>query len=230
MAEVFAVHILEEEMPEREVVKRFIPAQRLFDIERKRHRESYRHSLVAELLVRHLLSSGTGMALIDIELKYTEEGKPFSIHPSGIRFSLSHSGEWVVCSVSQHETGVDIEKAGSVNLAVADRFFSAETVAILSRSEPELQTQLFYEIWTAAEAYVKFLGKGMFKMNERIDIRKTEDGMKVFDLREEKDDRSIRIDVYNEIAGYILAVCSHAEEPKPALHYLTISEIIIERI
>lgn len=60
------------------------------------------------------------------------DGKPFFIDHPGIRFNISHSGEWVACAFSAREVGLDIqqnqERSGRAptSLDIARRFFTPE--------------------------------------------------------------------------------------------------------
>ena len=75
-------------------------------------------------------------------------GKP-GLTDSPIHFSLSHSGFWVVCAVSDTPVGVDIQQKRAMD-KVARRFFpEAGTVDDALR------------LWTAKEAYLKLLGRGL---------------------------------------------------------------------
>ena len=47
----------------------------------------------------------------------TSEGKPYFAEET-VEFSLSHSGEWAVCALSDSAVGVDVEHIRSVSMRV----------------------------------------------------------------------------------------------------------------
>ena len=87
--------------------------------------------------------------------RFTENpwGKPLLTNRSDIHVSLSHSGHWAVCAVSNVPVGVDVEQP-RCTLRIAKRFFHPEE---LTETDPVFLTRL----WTAKEAFVKALGRGL---------------------------------------------------------------------
>ena len=82
------------------------------------------------------------------------KGKPFFPDRPQLRFNLSHSGEWVLCALSDEgEVGVDIEairprKDGLPRYAMTDEEFASF----------DGSWEDFFRIWTLKEAYVKYQG------------------------------------------------------------------------
>ena len=72
-----------------------------------------------------------------------------------IDFNLSHSGDRVMCVISDRRVGCDVEKVKENN-GVAKRFFT-ETEAGLSADDP----QMFTRIWTLKESFIKTTGEGL---------------------------------------------------------------------
>lgn len=105
---------------------------------------------------------------LDLKLYYGEKGKPYlRDHP--FYFNLSHSGSYVVCALSRHEVGVDIQQYKRTDIdRLAERFFSTEEKKALKachdRKELEL---LFYRLWTRKEAYGKLTGEGIAAVIDR---------------------------------------------------------------
>lgn len=77
-----------------------------------------------------------------------EWGKP-SLKDGSFHFSLSHSGLWGVCALSDTPVGVDIEQPRCFD-KLAARYFSE------ARTEDDV-----LRLWTAKEAYLKLLGRGL---------------------------------------------------------------------
>lgn len=119
-------------------------------------------SLLGALLLQHALrlrDDGSAAAAIAL----TREGKPYLPDHPEVHFNISHAGRWVVCAVSPHEVGIDVEQCRDNNLAIARRFFQPDEHAALLAQEPHRQQAFFYRLWTAKEAYLKALGTGLQK-------------------------------------------------------------------
>lgn len=95
-------------------------------------------------------------------LDYGEKGKPY-LREYPFYFNLSHSGEYVVCAVSDQEIGADIQQCVPVNAQrLAGRFFAAEECRALASCETEEEKRrFFYRLWARKEAYGKLIGEGI---------------------------------------------------------------------
>lgn len=89
------------------------------------------------------------------------KGKPY-FQGIPLYFSLSHSGEYVLCAVSCREVGADIQKIQPADVGkLAKRFFSGSEYLALERCGPaEERQRLFFELWSRKEAYGKLTGEG----------------------------------------------------------------------
>ena len=104
----------------------------------------------------------------------TALGKPVLKGYSDLHVSLSHSGNWAVCAVSQQSVGVDVE-APRCTMEIGMRFFQPQETEGLDRlSEPECRDQL-NRLWTAKEAFVKALGGGLTIPLNSFTVRLTPD-------------------------------------------------------
>ena len=100
----------------------------------------------------------------------TERGKPYFPHASHLQFSISHSGTYWACALSDQTLGLDLqererpknqtpEELLARHQKLANRFFhpvEAEFVSQPCRHN-------FLTVWTAREAYVKHTGQGIDK-------------------------------------------------------------------
>ena len=92
--------------------------------------------------------------------EYGEQGKPQIVNfPK--KFNLSHSGDYVVCGVSDGEVGVDIQKWVPYKERTAERFFAKEEWELLQEKDEQERTELFYRLWSRKEAYGKYTGQGI---------------------------------------------------------------------
>ena len=118
------------------------------------------------LPLRAVLAGYLGIAAEQVELTDGEHGRPALAvsHDQSIGFNWSHSGGQALIAVGRHVTpGIDLEQVRPRQraLALAQRFFSADETAALAALPTTAQGHAFLELWTAKEAVVKALGRGI---------------------------------------------------------------------
>ena len=105
-----------------------------------------------------------GVCLDSYPISYSERGKPYA-EGCPLRFSISHSGEYVMCAVSRsREVGCDIQQIDAYDEGLA-------RVCMTSRELDEIEAlpsaaqraHAFYRHWVAKESYIKALGSGLAK-------------------------------------------------------------------
>lgn len=160
--------------------------------------------------VRHL--AGIGLAAVaavnegrvDASLKFLRDpgGKPFFSTDSGrFEFSISHSGDYVICLARAGPAGADIERIRPMDVEEVARFFTLRERRYLAGQPEAKKGDAFFTLWTMKESYVKALGHCLadeLAEAEMIDVA----GF----LRHEM--RGWRIDRLDAFAGYKLACCS----------------------
>lgn len=125
-----------------------------------------REYLVTRALCRLTLSRYAPVAPGDWAFIQNGYGRP-EIHPrfsTRLRFNLSNCRTLVACVVTADaDAGIDVESVDRPNelLALADRYFSADEVRLL-RSAPESERRdIFFQLWTLKESYIKARGMGL---------------------------------------------------------------------
>ena len=89
----------------------------------------------------------------DYSITYNKNGKPLV---DFCWFNLSHSGEYVVCAVSENPIGVDIERLDRLKKRPHYAFFTQREDSYINAAENF--EKRFYTLWTRKEAYIKALG------------------------------------------------------------------------
>lgn len=114
-------------------------------------------SCAGELLARDMLSQISGIRAEDITITVNAQGKP-QAPGTGLEFSVSHSGNWVVCITAAVPVGIDTELPRPFNAHVAQRVCGPSELSYISK-DPQPR---FLRIWTLKEAYGKMTGSGIF--------------------------------------------------------------------
>ena len=126
-----------------------------------RHKGVAIRRMLGEALVGLALERYWGLSLGSYRIARGEKGKPFIVDLEKIFFNISHSGDYVVCAVSDSEIGVDIEKRAKARMEVAGRFFHKQEVRALEAVSGDEQNKLFYDYWSVKESFLKYIGTGL---------------------------------------------------------------------
>lgn len=167
------------------------------------------------------------------QYRYGQDGKPYLEGEKKPFYSLSHSGNYVLCAIGDREVGADIQVyREEKNYRLAKRYFTGEEAGRMEQAAKEEQKELFYRFWTAKEAYVKLTGKGLKQgLNSfRADLEKGRilepcasgnSGRKAAgnsfsktanaDVWEERAGYGSLLAEYRELPGYAVSVCFYGE-------------------
>ena len=160
--------------------------------------------LAAWLLMARIL--GTRGFLAEDELFTGSNGKPYL--KNGPFFNLSHSGFHVLLATGEVELGVDIEEQrADEGPALAHTAFHASELAALPKKN---SIQHIYDLWTAKESYLKWLGSGLTRETASFEVKLR--GRKGFIA--ERPELNLRL--YDAVPGYSMAVCAASILPQQA--------------
>ncbi len=126
-----------------------------------------------------------------------EYGKPYLAEHPEWQFSLSHSGGWAVCALSDAPIGVDVEQYRSLSyLSLAKRHFTPNEIEQIYRCEEREREAVFFRLWTEKESVLKATGHGLSALSQ----------YEAF-IAQGYTTRSYPLD------GYALSVCTTGEFP-----------------
>ena len=138
-----------------------------------RHRRRF---IAARGILRQLLGNYLEIAPSQVKFGYSDRGKPFLSQPmvsNSLQFNVSHSEEYALYGFAlNHQIGVDVEYLRRMPDAVniARRFFSPAELNLVQNAAPPERHHLFFQLWTAKEAYLKAIGTGLTGMLDNIEI------------------------------------------------------------
>ena len=93
----------------------------------------------AELLIRHVLSKKLSLPFNKIRIDRDKNGKPYVVDDS-TKISLSHSGDWVACSLGDVPNGIYIETDSTDALEIAKYYFTHDEYQNLCALDEEKST------------------------------------------------------------------------------------------
>ena len=173
-------------------------------------------------ILRTILASYQEQKPDKLRFRYGAYGKPYLCRGSGsadLRFNLSHSGGLALYAIALgREVGVDLERVRpwSVARGVAARFFSArENEALGSAPEPE-RAELFFQYWTAKEAYLKATGQGLGEGLEGLVAKSGRGRVELLHATESdnKGEHPYVVRIFEPMLGYVGALAVTGRDPE----------------
>lgn len=181
-----------------------------------KHEREKRRSLGAAFALNAALGC-CGLCERSMEYILGEQGKPALRDYPGLHFSLSHSGDYAICSLGEHETGCDIERVRPDKMRVAERFFAEEEKTwIFQADEPGERERRMFRLWTMKESFLKVTGFGMALPLRDFTVLIRENG--VHRVRHSLNGKCYYIkeyrlpDFFRETDEYRISVCCEASE------------------
>ena len=141
-----------------------------FHFDRHRRRYIASHGSLREILSRYLGSDPS-----QLQFTYSPLGKPSlasKINSKKLCFNLSSSNELALCAITLNRSiGVDIEhiRPNPDAESLAKHFFSPREYNTINSFPPEQRQDVFYNLWTLKEAYLKATGEGIGGL-EKVEI------------------------------------------------------------
>lgn len=153
-------------------------ANTLFDFSSESKKSlRYIQGAVGKVLLKYIAL--TRFDCSSFEVSYGK-GKPYAVGIYMMNFNLSHSGEWVLCAISDKEIGVDVQQINSQYFHHSEYFFSKEEISMLQTETGVHQVDTFTELWTLKESYTKCMGLGLDIPFSSFSIMKDNEGASLF--------------------------------------------------
>ena len=129
---------------------------------------------------------------------FGSHGKPVLRDHPALYFSLSHSGNAVLCALDRRPVGADIEMIRRKNLEhLLSVFSAAEQASIERAASPEV---CFTRLWTRKESYLKLTGEGLTGTKALREIPTEDNGAVHFET------------VIREAEGFVYSVCQRTAD------------------
>ncbi|HDR8111923.1 TPA: 4'-phosphopantetheinyl transferase superfamily protein [Bacillus cereus] len=205
--EIYAVEILDISEEELKKLSFLIDSEKKHKIEKYIEKKDKIRTLVGEILIRTIIIEKLKTKNRNIKFSKNQYGKPYLKGHPEFNFSISHSGEYVLCAVDNKPIGIDIEKVKDIDYKdIAKKFFTENEFNYIINQDINLQLNKFYEIWTLKESYIKCCGQGLSIPLDSFSIEINQFGnVKVVSNNEYKEHILNRFDIELD---YKISVCS----------------------
>ena len=105
--------------------------------------EIARRSLIADILIRTIICKKLKIEAKLISISRNKYGKPYLCNNKAFHFNISHSGDWIVCTIDESTIGIDIEMIKSIDLDIAKYFFSIKEQKFLLMKKNQKDFRFF---------------------------------------------------------------------------------------
>ncbi|HEY9062081.1 MAG TPA: 4'-phosphopantetheinyl transferase superfamily protein [Pseudobacteroides sp.] len=174
-------------------------------IKKYRMQEDALRALFGDLMVRYVICTRLNLTNEELFFKLNDYGKPYLLGNTDFNFNISHSGEWVVCIADSSPAGIDVEGIRSMDMKIAERFFSKDELIDINSKQPCDRVDYFFQLWTLKESYIKACGKGLSIPLDSFSIRMAANNIYVEDSNGSSKWFFKQYDIGE---GYKMAACS----------------------
>lgn len=134
------------------------------------------------------------------EFFYNQYGKPYLKNKY---FNISHADNYLLLGIADEEIGVDMQKITFKKNV--EKLFSEEEQNLLKTAKEKM----FTRYWVLKESYAKYLGVGISKKILQETIKK----------------KDVYFYEYEDLNGYMIAVCLKNKYQKEKINYLTLNKL-----
>ena len=166
---------------------------------------------MADWLARSVLADQRKCSPADLRFIADRGGKPRLKGEDESSFSLSHSGDWIVCAAGGPRLGADVEEIRPFDPASAEEFLSNEERREIARKSELNRKDEYYRIWTLKESYAKALGLGLALPFRDLSVRFGRSGNPALG----RDGKILKNAFFKQVRlddRHVLSICSLAEQ------------------
>ena len=197
------------------------------NINKKIRQEDREIILLSRLLLRNILYTYYKIKVTEIEFILGDFGKPYIKNYKNLFFNISHTKDTVALAVSEKEIGVDVEINRNTDILLVSTFFEkSEQEYLLSFSKNERQ-DVFYQIWTLKESYLKAIGTGLSKSLDSfsvVPVLKGKSNYILDTINQEADTRWVF--TLLKITNAFLSVCTTVDSEIEIIEFMNSTEFI----
>ena len=139
--------------------KPLLSPQRIQKINQCNSPENAKQSLGVELLLCYAMNQEYGTNQFPLVYKRQGNGKPY-FENNGVYFSLSHSGRYVACGVSNMPIGIDLQTHNNANKQTIEKVLTKNQLDMIKTMTPAKQKTAYFDFWTLKESVYKCTGEG----------------------------------------------------------------------
>lgn len=153
---------------EKDLFLQCLPTARKERVLRLKGRESSIKCLQTGLFLRYCLNM-CGIEHTTEDILVAEGGKPYMKNHQ-VFFNISHSDDYVVIMIADHNCGIDLQQRIVYKERLAKKIMHENEYKIISSSPDNDKEDLLTLCWSGKEAYLKYTGSGIRYAMSYVDL------------------------------------------------------------
>ncbi len=178
--------------------------------------EKAKQSLGVELLLCYAMHQEYSTTQFPLNYKREGNGKPY-FENKEIYFSLSHSGRYVACGVSNMPIGIDLQIHNNASKQAIEKVLTKNQLNMIQTMTPAKQKTAYFDFWTLKESIYKCTGEGSIKTPVEFEFHNAGGRLGITY-------KNYNLNYYNILPNCSLGVCSEAPL-SPYIFNLSIEKI-----
>lgn len=206
-----------------ETLKTFVSEDRRQRIKRFMFQKDSIMCLLGDVLARYAICRRLKYKNNQLRFALNQYNKPHLDMPANVHYNVSHSGDWVVCVLSNEKAGIDVEKIKKTDFDIAKRFFTANEYLSIMSQPSDSRVKHFFRLWTLKESYIKADGRGLSLPLDSFSIDINQDLISVTTDNELKGCCFKQFDLDDE---HLVSICALENNFADTIQNVTTIEII----
>ena len=195
---------------------------------RFRFPEHQRRYIAARGILRKLISSYSNISADSVQFDYNSHGKPKItefLNNQNLQFNVSHSEELALYGITRdRRIGIDLEYLREMNdvVQIAQRFFAPRESAVIASLHGDEQKRVFFQFWTAKEAYLKAIGSGLAGGLDKVEISLEKQAVTLLSVSETSENAANwSLDRFIPDLNYVATVVTETKQKSHQIQFLT---------
>ncbi len=195
-----------------------------------------RRYIAARGILRKLIGYYLNINSDSIQFEYNSRGKPKIadfLNKINLQFNVSHSEELALYGITcDRRIGIDIEYLRDMDDAakIAQRFFSPTESALIAGLHGDEQKRVFFQLWTAKEAYLKAIGVGLAGGLDKVEIVLDKKSITLLSVGETSEyAANWSLNHFTPETNYVATVATETKQKPQQIQFLTWNQASNER-
>ncbi|MCB8816723.1 4'-phosphopantetheinyl transferase family protein [Desulfosporosinus shakirovi] len=160
--EVYILNIRSVSPGDYQTLLSYMTPQTLERIQRFKFPEDKLRCALGEYFVKQTFARRYGLPYAEVEKRAGEKGKPYLKTDLAFQFNISHSGDYLVCAITDIPVGTDVQTMVPLEKGCAEKILSARELSEWETLKPREAAAYLIKQWTYKESYAKLKGLGLF--------------------------------------------------------------------